>query len=59
MAEWMRERKLTVTHLTPAMGQLLVGGAAVKFPSPDRLIFVGDVTTRYCRSLQELAVNAN
>jgi L-2-aminoadipate reductase len=60
LAEWMREHKLTVTHLTPAMGQILVGGAAAKFPSLDRAFFVGDVlTTRDCRSLRELAVNAN
>ncbi len=60
LAEWMREHKPTVTHLTPAMGQILVGGAAAKFPSLDRAFFVGDVlTTRDCRSLQELAVNAN
>ena len=25
LAEWMREHKPTVTHLTPAMGQILVG----------------------------------
>jgi len=40
LAEWMREHKPTVTHLTPAMGQILVGGAAAKFPSLDRALFV-------------------
>jgi L-aminoadipate-semialdehyde dehydrogenase len=60
LAEWMREHKPTVTHLTPAMGQILVGGATAKFPSLDRAFFVGDVLTkRDCRSLRELAVNAN
>jgi L-aminoadipate-semialdehyde dehydrogenase len=60
LAEWMREHKPTVTHLTPAMGQILVGGATAKFPSLDRAFFVGDVlTTRDCRTLRELAVNAN
>jgi L-aminoadipate-semialdehyde dehydrogenase len=60
LAEWMREHKPTVTHLTPAMGQILVGGAVAKFPSLDRAFFVGDVlTTRDCRSLQKLAVNVN
>jgi len=60
LAEWMREHKPTVTHLTPAMGQILVGGAAAEFPSLDRAFFVGDIlTTRDCRSLQRLAVNAN
>ncbi|KAL9638561.1 MAG: hypothetical protein Q9164_001483 [Protoblastenia rupestris] len=60
LAEWMREHKPTVTHLTPAMGQILVGGATAKFPSLDRAFFVGDILTkRDCRSLRELAVNAN
>jgi L-aminoadipate-semialdehyde dehydrogenase len=60
LAEWMREHKPTVTHLTPAMGQILVGGATAKFPFLDRAFFVGDVLTkRDCRSLRELAVNAN
>lgn len=60
LAEWMSEHKPTVTHLTPAMGQILVGGASATFPSLDRAFFVGDVlTTRDCRSLRELAVNVN
>ncbi|MCJ1248720.1 large subunit of alpha-aminoadipate reductase [Trapelia coarctata] len=60
LAEWMREHQPTVTHLTPAMGQILVGGATAKFPSLDRAFFVGDVLTkRDCRSLRELAVNTN
>ncbi|PGG98527.1 L-aminoadipate-semialdehyde dehydrogenase [Helicocarpus griseus UAMH5409] len=60
LAEWMREHEPTVTHLTPAMGQILVGGASAKFPSLDRAFFVGDVlTTRDCRSLRELAINVN
>ncbi|KAK2787436.1 large subunit of alpha-aminoadipate reductase [Emmonsiellopsis sp. PD_33] len=60
LAEWMREHKPTVTHLTPAMGQILVGGASAHFPSLDRAFFVGDVlTTRDCRSLRELAINVN
>lgn len=60
LAEWMRKHKPTITHLTPAMGQILVGGATAKFPSLGMAFFVGDVlTTRDCRSLRELAVNAN
>ena len=60
LAEWMREYKPTVTHLTPAMGQILVGGATAEFPSLDRAFFVGDVlTTRDCRHLRRLAVNTN
>ncbi len=60
LAEWMRDYEPTVTHLTPAMGQILVGGAIAEFPSLDRAFFVGDVlTTRDCRHLRRLAVNAN
>ena len=60
LAEWMQEYRPTVTHLTPAMGQILVGGATAAFPSLDRAFFVGDVlTTRDCRHLRRLAVNAN
>jgi L-aminoadipate-semialdehyde dehydrogenase len=60
LAEWMREHKPTVTHLTPAMGQILVGGATANFPSLSNAFFVGDVLTkRDCRSLRELAINAN
>ena len=58
LAEWMREHKPTVTHLTPAMGQILVGGATAEFPSLDRAFFVGDVlTTRDCKQLRQLATN--
>ncbi|KAI1454653.1 large subunit of L-aminoadipate-semialdehyde dehydrogenase [Annulohypoxylon moriforme] len=60
LAEWMREMKPTVTHLTPAMGQILVGGATAEFHSLEHVFFVGDVlTTKQCRSLRQLAVNAN
>ncbi|KAK0734615.1 hypothetical protein B0T26DRAFT_635481 [Lasiosphaeria miniovina] len=60
LAEWMREHNPTVTHLTPAMGQILVGGATAEFPSLEHVFFVGDVlTTRDCRALRRLAANAN
>lgn len=60
LAEWMRDHKPTVTHLTPAMGQILVGGATAEFDSLDRAFFVGDVLTkRDCKSLRDLAVNVN
>lgn len=59
LAEWFREHKPTVTHLTPAMGQILVGGATAEFPSLRHAFFVGDVLTKKdCRSLQRLAENA-
>lgn len=60
LAEWMREYKATVTHLTPAMGQILVGGATAQFPSLHHAFFVGDILIkRDCRSLQSLATNVN
>lgn len=60
LAEWFREFEPTVTHLTPAMGQILVGGATAEFPSLQQAFFVGDVlTTRDCRALRRLAANAN
>lgn len=58
LAEWMREHKCTVTHLTPAMGQILVGGASAHFPSLRLAFFVGDILIkRDVRLLQELAEN--
>ncbi|KAI1992100.1 large subunit of alpha-aminoadipate reductase [Ophidiomyces ophidiicola] len=60
LAEWMSEYKATVTHLTPAMGQILVGGATAQFPSLHHAFFVGDILIkRDCMSLQALAPNVN
>lgn len=60
LAEWMQEYGATVTHLTPAMGQILVGGASAQFPSLHHAFFVGDILIkRDCRSLQALAPNVN
>ncbi|KAI9762516.1 MAG: large subunit of alpha-aminoadipate reductase [Chaenotheca gracillima] len=60
LAEWMQREKATVTHLTPAMGQILVGGATTIFPSLHHAFFVGDILIkRDCRRLQELAPNVN
>ena len=60
LAEWMRAYQPTVTHLTPAMGQILVGGAIAEFPSLERAFFVGDIlTTRDCRQLRNLAPNVS
>lgn len=56
LAEWASRYEVTVTHLTPAMGQILVGGATMEMPSLRRAFFVGDVLTkRDCRALQRLA----
>jgi L-2-aminoadipate reductase len=58
LAEWMKEHGATVTHLTPAMGQILVGGASAVFDKLHHAFFVGDILIkRDCRALQELAPN--
>jgi len=58
LAEWMRDHGATVTHLTPAMGQILVGGASATFPALHHAFFVGDILIkRDCRALQALAEN--
>jgi len=58
LAEWMKEHSVTVTHLTPAMGQILVGGATAQFPSLRNAFFVGDLLTKKdCRKLRDLAPN--
>jgi L-aminoadipate-semialdehyde dehydrogenase len=59
LAEWMRDHQVTVTHLTPAMGQILIGGATAVFPSLKNAFFVGDLLTKKdCRRLQSLAPNS-
>lgn len=54
----MRDYEATVTHLTPAMGQILVGGASAELPFLKNAFFVGDVLIkRDCRLLSLLAPN--
>lgn len=58
LAEWMADQEVTVTHLTPAMGQLLSAQATRQIPSLRNAFFVGDVLTkRDCTRLQSLAKN--
>ena len=60
LAEWMKENQITVTHLTPAMGQILIGGASAQFPSLHHAFFVGDLLTKKdCKKLQGLAPRAS
>ena len=59
LAEWMKDHSATVTHLTPAMGQILVGGATTQFASLRNAFFVGDqLTKKDCSKLRDLAPNA-
>ncbi|CAG8449470.1 7430_t:CDS:10 [Acaulospora colombiana] len=58
LANWMAENQITVTHLTPAMGQLLSANANTPIPSLRNAFFVGDLLTkRDCGRLQRLASN--
>ncbi|KAJ8480756.1 hypothetical protein ONZ45_g15549 [Pleurotus djamor] len=58
LAEWMADSQVTITHLTPAMGQLLSAQATRQIPSLLNAFFVGDVLTkRDCLRLQSLAAN--
>ncbi|KAK9450456.1 uncharacterized protein V1518DRAFT_413899 [Limtongia smithiae] len=58
LAEWMADNGATVTHLTPAMGQLLSAQATAAIPSLHHAFFVGDILTkRDCLRLQALARN--
>ncbi|KAG6899755.1 putative NRPS-like protein biosynthetic cluster [Termitomyces sp. T159_Od127] len=58
LAEWMAASEVTVTHLTPAMGQLLSAQATCQIPWLRNAFFVGDVLTkRDCLRLQALAAN--
>lgn len=54
----MKAYGATVTHLTPAMGQILVGGGSAQFDKLHHAFFVGDILIkRDCRQLQSLAPN--
>jgi L-aminoadipate-semialdehyde dehydrogenase len=58
LAERMKEYGAAVTHLTPAMGQILVGGASAVFDKLHYAFFVGDILIkRDCCALQDLAPN--
>lgn len=58
LANWASENEISVTHLTPAMGQILLGSLEPKITSLHSAFFVGDILLkRDCRRLQELAPN--
>ncbi|KAK9456154.1 hypothetical protein V1511DRAFT_496690 [Dipodascopsis uninucleata] len=60
LATWMAKNGATVTHLTPAMGQLLAAEATTPIPTLHHAFFVGDILTkRDCRRLQALARNVS
>ncbi|KAG0224444.1 hypothetical protein B0O80DRAFT_495528 [Mortierella sp. GBAus27b] len=58
LAIWMQNSAVTVTHLTPAMGQLLTSHAQNPVPSLKNAFFVGDILTkRDVHRLQKIAEN--
>jgi L-aminoadipate-semialdehyde dehydrogenase len=60
LAEWMAHNEVTVTHLTPAMGQLLSANATAPMPCLSNAFFVGDVLTKKdVMRLQHLAHNVS
>ncbi|KAF2838212.1 large subunit of L-aminoadipate-semialdehyde dehydrogenase [Patellaria atrata CBS 101060] len=59
LVDWFNREGATITHLTPAMGSILVGGQnKTQFPALHHSFFVGDILIkRDCRRLQDLAPN--
>lgn len=60
LAAWMAKNEITVTHFTPAMGQIMLGSQEPKILSLHHAFFVGDLLLkRDCRRLRDLAPNVN
>lgn len=58
LARWVAAHQVSITHLTPAMGQLLTANANTRMPTLRVALFVGDVLTkRDVKRLQRLAPN--
>jgi len=59
LTEWLRENSISVLHLTPALGQLLLTAGTQPLPAVRRVFFGGDVLTRgEVARIRELASNA-
>ncbi len=59
LAHWLERKAITVLHLTPALGQLLLTSGEARLPSVRRLFFGGDVlTAELVASVRQLAPNA-
>ena len=59
LIDWLRANEISVLHLTPAFGQLLLTAATGSLPSVRRIFFGGDVLTRRdVMHMRELAPNA-
>ncbi len=59
LAQWLESNSITVLHLTPALGQLLLTNDNARLPSARRVFFGGDVlTTEMVESIRRLAPNS-
>jgi amino acid adenylation domain-containing protein len=59
LANWVKQNAITVLHLTPALGQLLLTGTETRLPLVRRVFFGGDVlTTDEVAQIRQLAPNA-
>jgi amino acid adenylation domain-containing protein len=59
LTAWLRERKITILHLTPALGRLLATAAPLPTASLRRIFFGGDLLTRQdIAAMRALAPNA-
>jgi amino acid adenylation domain-containing protein len=59
LTEWLRENSISVLHLTPALGQLLLTAGLQPLPAVRRIFFGGDVLTcGEVAHIRELAPNA-
>ncbi len=56
---WLREHRITILHLTPALGRLLHSAGAKPLPNLRRIFFGGDLLTRQdVAAMRALAPNA-
>ncbi len=59
LIHWLERNAITVLHLTPALGQLLLTSGAARLPSVRRVFFGGDVLIpEMVASIRRLALNA-
>jgi amino acid adenylation domain-containing protein len=47
LISWLRDREISILHLTPALGRMIETGGAAPLPSLRRIFFGGDVLTRH------------
>ena len=59
LGDWLERNAITVLHLTPALGELLLSGAGTRLPAVRRIFFGGDVLNRdEVARIRELAPHA-